>query len=85
MSHVRFREHMDLSKSISERIAERKRKGEEEAARRRGIAEGLPVSSVLSHFSTKFVIRVTIRNEWSLSTAHQLEQLPLSQPPFRPC
>ena len=39
MSHVRFREHMDLSKSISERIAERKRKGEEEAARRRGIAE----------------------------------------------
>ena len=46
MSHVRFREHMDLSKSISERIAERKRKGEEEAARRRGIAEGLPVSIV---------------------------------------
>ena len=45
MSHVRFREHMDLSKSIKERIAERKRKGEEEAARRRGIAEGLPVSS----------------------------------------
>ena len=44
MSHVRFREHMDLSKSISERIAERKRKGEEEAARRRGIAEGLPES-----------------------------------------
>ena len=43
MSHVRFREHMDLSKSIKERIAERKRKGEEEAARRRGIAEGLPV------------------------------------------
>ena len=45
MSHVRFREHMDLSKSIKERIAERKRKGEEEAARRRGIAEGLPVST----------------------------------------
>ena len=54
MSHVRFREHMDLSKSISERIAERKRRGEEEAARRRGIAEGLPESSD-SHFFSENV------------------------------
>ena len=45
MSRIRFREHMDRT-PLSERIAERKRRGEEEAARRRDMAEGLPESAV---------------------------------------
>ena len=57
MSHVRFREHMDLSKSIKERIAERKRKGEEEATRRRGIAKGLPVSFPRLTLRERFQLR----------------------------
>ena len=43
MSRVRFRQHMDRT-PLSERIAERKRRGEEEAARRRDMAEDLPES-----------------------------------------
>ena len=75
---------MDLSKSIKERIAERKRKGEEEAARRRGTAEGLPVSiprftpRELFQFKPVGRIRrmIIMKMPYTLSTAHKLEQLP---------